>query len=87
MPPKLVCVYCGNDSILGRTCCVEGVDLPDGHIATFHYADPVVKGLIRAWKFHYDQSAWQHLQVQLAPRLGNMRDLVSTFEIDAVVPI
>ncbi|MDP2631729.1 MAG: phosphoribosyltransferase family protein [Candidatus Uhrbacteria bacterium] len=87
MPPKFVCIYCGNDSILGRTCCIESIDIPDGHIATFHYADSIVKGLIRAWKFHYDQSAWRHLQAQIATRLVGVCDLVSTFEIDAVVPI
>ncbi|MFH1632033.1 MAG: hypothetical protein ABIA47_03395 [bacterium] len=86
-PPNAVCIACNGPSQFGKTCCVEGIGIPDGHIASFHYADPVVKGLIRAWKFHFDVTAWRALRGQLAPRLSVIRDLVATYEIDAVVPL
>lgn len=60
---------------------------PAGHVFNFRYADPVVRGLICAWKYNYDQSAWQILQKLLGPRLMALRDIVATENIEAIVTL
>ena len=62
----------------------DGIDL---HIATLAYADPLVRALIRDWKYHFDDQAWKILQKKLVPEWPMMRELVHGHRLEAIVPI
>lgn len=51
------------------------------------YADPVARSLLTAWKYHYDESAWQTLRRKLAPELPLLHLRTSVAGIDAIVPV
>ena len=55
--------------------------------ATFAYADPIARGLITAWKYSYDLSAFKILQQKIRPELGPLKQLVEKEGIQAIVPV
>lgn len=59
-----------------------------GEVFSFlHYADPVARQLITAWKYQYDASSWQTLQRKLAPLLPQLHLRTSVAGIEAIVPV
>ncbi len=86
------CVGCNQE---GETFCADcrttwQAEPPlatDTHLALFAYANPVVRKLICAWKYHYDQSAWEVLQQASEEYLVSVRQLVHKQGITAIVPL
>jgi ComF family protein len=62
----------------------RGIDL---HIASFAYADPVVNQLIRHWKYHFDEQAWELLQRKLRMEWPLVREIAHGHRLDAIVPL
>lgn len=56
-------------------------------IATFAYADPIARGLITAWKYSYDLSAFEILKQKIRPELGPLKQLVEKEGIQAITPV
>lgn len=52
-----------------------------------HYADPIARGLLTTWKYHFDESAWATLSQRLHPLLALLHLRVAMADIDAVVPV
>lgn len=72
------CLRCGDEGWLVCGACIGSLDrerLP------FAYANPVVRGLITAWKYHGDQSAAEILRGLVLARLPAME------RVDFVVPL
>ncbi len=51
------------------------------------YADPLTRGLVTAWKYHYDDSAWQTLQRRFAPCMSGFALTLAMHNIAAIVPL
>lgn len=86
--PKGVCFVCKKEAAFGATCsgCMkEG--FPDGLITSAYYGDPTTNQLIRAWKYHYDHSAWNILHTMLAVRESRLHALHKAHHFDAIVPL
>lgn len=82
------CCVCQKEAVFGKTCgaCVR-FDTPDGHLTTFSYADPIARSLIGAWKYAFDESAWEHLQTQMRSHLSSVRQCLETFGINEVTSV
>lgn len=52
-----------------------------------HYADPVARGLLTTWKYHFDESAWATLARRLQPSLTLLHLRAAMADIEAVVPV
>jgi ComF family protein len=84
--PKTVCSACESPSAFGAYCMTcRGDDMPSGKISSFHYGDPVVRGLLRAWKYHYDMQGFEILKDAIP--LEPLRDLIEAKKIDTIVPL
>ncbi|PIX62049.1 hypothetical protein CO057_00130 [Candidatus Uhrbacteria bacterium CG_4_9_14_0_2_um_filter_41_50] len=81
---RLLCDFCNAN---WQPPSISLKNVVDGHLASFNYADPIARQLICAWKYHYDQSAWEHLKSKLRPGLANLRHIVHARKIEAVVPV
>ena len=88
------CVSCNKEgSLLCGDCFAfwqpgaMKIDESDAHIYSWQYADPVARQLICAWKYAYDQSAWEIMRAKLLPTLSTLRHLVHVQKIDAIVPV
>ncbi len=55
--------------------------------ASFNYADPVARELIRGWKYSLDATAWVHLQKKLGPATSLLKALAANSGLEAIVPI
>lgn len=53
-------------------------------VASFYYADPIVRNLICDWKFSYDRACRDQLFRVLKNRLGSVKQLVRSQKIEAV---
>lgn len=52
-----------------------------------HYADPVARGLLTTWKYHFDETAWATLARRLRPSLHLVHLRAAMAGIDAIVPV
>jgi ComF family protein len=59
----------------------------DAHFASFHYSDSLVRTLIRDWKYHFDETAWELIQRKLSVSYGVLRELGHAHRIDVIVPL
>ncbi len=55
-----------------------------GRIASFFYADPIVRRLICDWKYSFDDACREELLRHLKTRLGSVKQLVRNERIEAV---
>lgn len=86
------CVACGSEGkLLCQSCAVTWWHDPpageEGHVAFFAYANPVVRKLICAWKYDYDQSAFEILKVQARELLPEFKDEIQKLGVQAVVTL
>lgn len=86
------CVTCGSEGgLLCSTCAEvwwhEPPEAGDGHVAFFAYANPVVRKLICAWKYDYDQSAFVIIQEQARDYLPEFKEGIQKLGIQAIVPL
>ncbi|RMD51916.1 ComF family protein [Candidatus Parcubacteria bacterium] len=88
------CVSCGKEG--GLLCSVCGIDWRANnlfaknngkHFFSFNYANPIARDLIKAWKYDFDQSAWQILQEKLTLNLFCLADYIKVMQIKALLPI
>ena len=89
---RLLCEDCianYQSSIFDRVDRFNVVDetTPKAHIFNFMYADPIIRGLICAWKYEYDQTAWNILKRLLSPRLTRIKQIVEEERIQVIVPL
>ena len=73
------CVRCGDEGGLLCRWCSSSVDLGS---LPFAYANPVVRELLRSWKYYGDASAWEILRTK-ATAAFDARGVSA----DAIVPI
>lgn len=83
------CVLCGAEGEVLCTNCRASwsPSMPSvcqARVASFFYADPIVRGLICDWKFSYDRACRDQLFRVLKNRLGPVKQLVRGQKIDAV---
>jgi competence protein ComFC len=86
------CIRCQDEgSLLCSKCITDWVysipERADGVFSHFYYADPVARGLIHAWKYHFDVSAWNILKHVLERDIYQLIDFLRVHEIDYIVPI
>lgn len=85
------CVGCGQEGdILCVTCGESWV--PDGSNSGepwffAHYADPIARGLLTNWKYHFDETAWAVLSRRLHPALSTLSLRMAMAKITAIVPV
>lgn len=92
------CVRCDKEgSLLCTTCKIDWrptiptIEMqrkaPHGLFSSFHYADPIANQLIRSWKYHFDESAWRHLQNLISLNDSHIDRTVIDGHFDCVVPL
>lgn len=92
------CVACKKEGALLCTTCkvdwrpnIPAIEYrkkaPQGVFSSFHYADPAANRLIRAWKYHFDESAWRHLQNLISLNDTHIDMTVINGHFDCVVPL
>lgn len=84
------CVGCGREGrALCRTCHETWAPDGGGGEVWFlaHYADPVARGLLTTWKYHFDETAWATLSQRLQPALALLHLRAAMADIDAIVPV
>lgn len=82
------CPVCEKETVFGKTCdvCVQE-KYPDGHLATYAYADSVARELICNWKYNFDITAWEVLRRMIVPELSLLKQCVAFYNIKCVSPI
>ncbi len=94
------CVGCGQEGDILCVTCGE-VWVPDGGVAPLlskegpgvvlwflaHYADPIARGLLTNWKYHFDETAWAVLSRRLHPSLSTLLLRMAMAKITAIVPV
>lgn len=84
------CVVCGDEgSLLCEPCKMRWTDVPieisgHRHVFSFAYADPVVRGLLCAWKYAYDWSAWDTLREKLETVVPVIESYIQATKIDTI---
>ncbi len=86
------CVECGAEgALLCRNCSLTWAHEPpapeSGHIAFYAYANPIVRKLICAWKYDYDQSALAILLSEVRELLPEFKSGLQALGIQAIVPL
>ncbi|MDA0208485.1 MAG: phosphoribosyltransferase family protein [bacterium] len=83
---KVACGYCGASSMSATTCkeCMRPERFISVHHA-FYYGNHSVRDLIRAWKYHFDDSAFLELK-GLMKREG-MIDTLRESGFNAIIPV
>jgi len=86
------CVSCDTEGVVFCALCrdaweAEPPEQSTDHLAIFAYANPVVRKLICAWKYHYDMSAWEVLKEEGARCLPELRAIVAERKITVIVPL
>ncbi len=95
------CVACGREgALLCKTCDEAWAPSPPhkeewdagAHDiaalwALLPYADPVARGLLTSWKYHFDTSAWETLQRRLAPAARVFPLTLGMHRVEAIVPL
>ncbi len=54
------------------------------HVVSFAYGNPLIRDLIKTWKYHYDMSAFWKLQELAEPTLGDLRAFIKQEDIRAI---
>lgn len=85
------CVGCGAEGSILCTNCGQ-VWVPDGATTGepwffAHYADPIARGLLTNWKYHFDETAWEVLSRRLHPALSTFSLRLAMAGITAIVPV
>ncbi len=85
------CVRCGREGVLSCATCLA--ELPfsppaatPNHVSAFAYGNPLVRDLLKAWKYEFDASGWYTLRDAATSILPVVRKLLDT-EAVAIVPI
>lgn len=83
------CLLCkAEGELLCQTCASTFDDrvfkVEDGHLAMFAYGNPVIRDLIRAWKYDYDHSGFLWLKQLAEPGSNSIREFVGNA---VIVPI
>jgi len=83
-----VCRVCLVPSAFGATCkrCTS-TGTPDLVQHQFQYADPVVRELIQSWKYHFDQTGWEHLRKHLSLGLPVLKRTIELYDVEAITPL
>ncbi len=86
------CVRCESEgSLLCDSCLGEWeptqLESDADLFSLFPYADSVVRDLVRAWKYHFDQSAWEILQRKMRPRMHTVMQMAVAREAQAIIPL
>lgn len=86
------CLRCEKEGSLLCDVCFALWDPADSFVekdlvALFPYADPVARDLIRSWKYHFDQSAWEILKRKMRPRLHMLMQKALVRDIQAIIPL
>lgn len=85
------CVGCeGEGKLLCASCAVHWsttLTIDGRHAYSMRYHDPLARDLLQAWKYHFDQQAWEYLQCALEKDMHALRTWVETLGIDFVVPV
>lgn len=86
------CVVCASEgSLLCMSCQGSWTHEPpepgQDHVAFFAYANPVVRKLICAWKYEFDQSAFAILRAQAQEYLPEFVEGAKALGVQAVVPL
>ncbi len=79
----LLCASCEQSWILQNSF----IQSDSGAVASFSYADPIARDLIKAWKYHFDESAWHILQKKLIPNLSWLEHYIEVHRVSALIPI
>ncbi len=69
------CPFCERETGTGATCrrCARVTSL-DGCLATAHYAEPAVKGVVKSWKYDSNQKCEKFIQAWL--RRSNLENVL-----------
>ncbi len=86
------CVACNAEGgLLCKLCSVTWWHEPPtaevDHVAFFAYANPVVRKLICAWKYDYDESAFECLKEQAQELLPEFKAGMKRLGIQGIVPL
>jgi ComF family protein len=86
------CVRCeAEGSLLCEPCLGEWepaqLESDADLFSLFPYADPVVRDLVCAWKYHFDQSAWEILKRKMRPRMHAVMQMALAREVQAIIPL
>jgi len=76
------CLSCKTEGGLLCPACFSAFDdrvfkETDGHLALFAYGNPVIRNLIRAWKYDFDHSGFSTLAQLAEPGSSTIREFVS----------
>lgn len=85
------CVRCGRE---GALCCADckrrypftPPEATSDHLAPFAYGNPLVRDIIKAWKYDCDASAWDVLRTSADGVVPRVKHLVGQGNV-AIVPI
>lgn len=87
------CLGCGKEGSLLCTSC-DAAWLPSPMrddnapvVSLAAYADPIARGLLTAWKYQGDWSAWEILKRRLAPELDPLRARIASMNDVVVAPV
>lgn len=86
------CVSCGHEGeLLCSRCTLEWRPEPPQcsaeHLAVYAYANPGVRKLICAWKYEYDQSAFEILTAQARVQGSALQQIFSERKIQAIAAL
>ncbi len=79
------CPFCKRETGSGITCrrCSRVASL-DGCIALSHYAEPAVKGIIKQWKYSFNEKSKEHIASWI--RRSNLKNVLVDFPWQ-IVPV
>lgn len=87
------CVGCKREGKILCDVCNE-VWISDGHSVSAEevwsfgaYADPILRGLLTTWKYHFDDTAWAVLRRRLQPQMSLLHLRAAMAGVEAVVPV
>lgn len=83
------CLSCGQEGdIVCARCASEFDDVLtwDGgeHFASFAYGNALIHDLIKAWKYDYDQSAFEYLKRFAEPTIKDIKAMIEQANVEAV---
>ena len=86
------CLSCKEEGNLVCARCQESFDdilkhERGDHFASFAYGNPLIRNLIKAWKYDFDPSAFQHLKDLGESTLPEVRDLLKRGGVQVIVPL
>lgn len=82
------CVSCENEGkIICKSCHVNWQTHPRIKVksfSSFAYSDPIARELIRAWKYSFDESAWQLMKQEIAKQDQALITFCQTMKIKKI---